>query len=348
VDEALGALDPDYDLASYDYDLPPELIAQEPAEPRDAARLLVLDRASGSVSHAHIRDLPDLLASGDLLVANHSRVLPCRLLGTKDTGGGQVEILLLHSLHDETWQALVRGHRVHDGQRVTVAGGVGVEIGPGVDGSRSVSFPPGTSVPDLLHTHGQMPLPPYIRAYQGDPARYQTVYAAVDGSAAAPTAGLHFTPELLTRLQSCGVGWATVLLHVGLDTFRHVTEADVRRHHIHTEWVEVAADAVQQVQATAEAGKRTVAVGTTSVRALEQAAASGRLAPFYGSADLYIVPGYRFRAVDALLTNFHLPRTSLLLLVSALAGRERILAAYEEAIRLRYRFFSFGDAMLII
>lgn len=345
---AESPLDPNFDLASYTYELPPDLIAQTPAEPRDSARLLVLRRATGEVSHRHVHDLPDLLRPGDLFVANESRVLPCRLLGTKAHGSGRVELLLLRPLGDGCWQALVHGHRLRPGQQVVLADGLLAEIGEVRGGTRPVRFPADCDVEELLRAHGEMPLPPYIHDYTGDPARYQTVYAAVDGSAAAPTAGLHFSPELIARLRAAGVGWATVVLHVGLDTFRHVDEPDVRDHHIHTEWIEVGADVVEQVRETKAHGGRVVAVGTTSVRALEHAAADGQLQPYTGPADLYIVPGFRFHVVDALLTNFHLPRTSLLLLIAALAGRERILAAYHEAIRLRYRFFSFGDAMLIV
>jgi S-adenosylmethionine:tRNA ribosyltransferase-isomerase len=345
------ALPADFDLASYDYVLPPELIAQSPAEPRDSARLLVLDRgpdgARPPIQHLRVSDLPSLLSPGDLIVANRSRVLPCRLHGTKTLGGGRIELLLIRPRDDRVWEGLVRGHRVRTGQEVILADGTLVVVGEVLGGIRLISFPPDVDVVRLLRTQGELPLPPYIREYHGDPSRYQTVYAAEDGSAAAPTAGLHFTPELIEQLQAQGIGWATVTLHVGLDTFRHVDAEDVRQHHIHTEWIQVGADVVEQVRNTKRSGGRVLAVGTTSVRALEHAAADGELIPYEGPADLFIVPGYSFRVVDALLTNFHLPRTSLLLLVAALIGRERMFAAYEEAIRERYRFFSFGDAMLI-
>jgi S-adenosylmethionine:tRNA ribosyltransferase-isomerase len=339
---------PELRLSAYDYELPPELIAQTPAEPRDSARLLVLDRSKPDLEHRHVSDLPEFLRPGDLLVANRTRVLPSRLHGRKQDSGGNVELLLLRPTRDGAWEALVKAHRLREGQQVVLPGGAIAEIGPLVGGTRQVRFHGTDDVPALLHAHGEIPLPPYIHGYQGDPERYQTTYAEVEGSAAAPTAGLHLTTELLIRLQAQGVGWATVLLHVGLDTFRPITEEDVRAHHIHTEWIEVDKETVEAVRATRARGGRVVAVGTTTVRALEHAAADGELRPYRGNADLFITPGYRYRSVDALMTNFHLPKSSLLLLVSALAGRERILRAYAEAVRLRYRFFSFGDAMLIL
>ncbi len=338
----------DLRLSSYSYELPPELVAQTPVEPRDSARLLVLDRQTGAVDHRVARDLPALLCPDDLLVANRSRVLPSRLVGRKTGSGGRVELLLLRPIERHTWEALVGGRRVGEGQRVEVASGVEIEIGEPTAAGRVVRFPAGSDPVNLLHKFGQAPLPPYIRGYSGDPDRYQTVYAGEEGSAAAPTAGLHFTPELLARLAEAGIGWNTVLLHVGLDTFKPMTDEDLQQHHIHTEWVEVGEDLVAAVQQTKQRGGRIVAVGTTTVRALEHAASDGELRPYRGAADLFITPGYRFRVVDALMTNFHMPRSSLLLLVSAFAGRERILAAYAEAIQLRYRLLSFGDTMLIL
>jgi S-adenosylmethionine:tRNA ribosyltransferase-isomerase len=334
-------------LSSYDYDLPEELIAQTPAEPRDAARLLVLGRDTGAIAHHHVRDLPGFLAPGDLVVVNRSRVIPCRLLGQKETGG-RVELLLLRPLGGGSWLGLTRGHRLRTGQRVVIGADAAVEVGEPSEGARILYFPDGLDVAELLHRHGHVPLPPYIQGYEGDPERYQTVYADTEGSAAAPTAGLHFTPELIERLKSQGVEWATVTLHIGLDTFRPILDDDVRRHHIHTEWIDVPEATVEAVQQARARRNRVVAIGTTSVRALEHASSSGALWPYQGSADLFITPGYRFQTVGTMLTNFHLPRSSLMLLVSAFAGRERILAAYEEAVRLRYRFFSFGDAMLIL
>jgi S-adenosylmethionine:tRNA ribosyltransferase-isomerase len=337
----------EFQLSAYDYDLPPELIAQLPVEPRDAARLMVLNRATGQRGHGRVAHLPLLLRPGDLLVVNRTRVLPSRLVGRKVGSGGRVELLLLHPIEEGAWIALVGGRRAHDGQRVEIAPGIVAEIGEEREGGRVVRFPGGADVPALLRRHGQMPLPPYIHGYTGDPERYQTVYGEVEGSAAAPTAGLHLTHALLNRLERKGVAIASVLLHVGLDTFKPMRSEDVRQHHIHTEWIEVDARVVAQVRQARERQGRVVAVGTTTVRALEHAAATGELRLYQGPADLFIYPGYRFRVVDAMLTNFHLPKSSLLLLVSAFAGRDRILAAYADAVRRRYRFFSFGDAMLI-
>ncbi len=340
-------VDADLQLASYDYHLPPELIAQTPAEPRDSARLLVMDRKTGRRAHCRVAHLPLLLRAGDLLVVNRTRVLPSRLVGRKVDTGGRVELLLLHRLDDERWVALVGGRRARPGQQVELGPGIVAELGQARDGGREVRFPGATDVPALLRTHGEVPLPPYIHGYHGDPERYQTVYAEVEGSAAAPTAGLHLTQSLLDRLVAGGVDVGRVLLHVGLDTFKPVHEQDVRKHQIHSEWIQVDEGLVERVRTTRERGGRVVAVGTTTVRALEHAAGSGELHPYCGPADLFIYPGYRFRVVDVLLTNFHLPKSSLLLLVSAFAGRRAILAAYTDAVRRRYRFFSFGDAMLI-
>jgi len=334
-------------LSSYDYHLPPELIAQTPADPRDSARLLVLDRAADKSYHHHVSDLPSFLQQGDLVVANRSRVVPCRLHGFKESGGA-VEILVLRPNGDGWWVALTRGHRLRVGQHVVIADEVRAEIGEAIEGTRLIRFPDVEDVAGMLDRYGEVPLPPYIHAYAGDADRYQTVYADVAGSAAAPTAGLHFTPDLIGKLQSIGVEWATVTLHIGLDTFRPMTDEDIRNHHIHTEWIEVPDDTVDAVARTKARGGRVFAVGTTSVRALEHASQDGALRPYQGPADLFITPGYCFRTVDAMLTNFHLPRSSLLLLVSAFAGRERVLDAYAEAVRQQYRFFSFGDAMLLL
>ena len=338
----------DLRLSSYRYHLPPELVAQTPVEPRDSARLLVLDRQAETFEHHFVRDLPALLRPGDLFVANRSRVLPSRLIGRKTGSGGRVELLLLRPLGDHTWEALVGGRRVRPGQQVEITSDVTLEVGEATDAGRAVRFPADSDPVDLLHRFGQAPLPPYIHDYEGDPERYQTVYAREEGSAAAPTAGLHFTPDLLARLSDTGIGWSTVVLHVGLDTFRPMTDEDVDRHRIHSEWIEVTEDVVETIRETKQGGGRVVAVGTTTVRTLEHAARDGALRPYRGAADLFIKPGFEFHVVDALMTNFHMPRSSLLLLVSAFAGRERILAAYEEAIRLWYRLLSFGDAMLIL
>ncbi|HEX3271144.1 MAG TPA: tRNA preQ1(34) S-adenosylmethionine ribosyltransferase-isomerase QueA [Ktedonobacterales bacterium] len=355
-------------IAAYDYQLPPELIAQTPIEPRDASRLLVLHRQTGAIEHRVFRDSGEYLAPGDLLVANQSKVLPARLHGVKESTGGQVEILLLAARPDigvDCWEALVRpGRRLHEGQRLRFGdGALTAEImGRTPSGERLLHLTPreGT-LEGALTRIGEMPLPPYIRAKLADGERYQTVYAHDPGSAAAPTAGLHFTPELLASVQAHGVRVAFITLHIGLDTFRPVAEERLAEHKMHSEAISVDAATAALVNATRASGKRVVAVGTTTVRALEAAAqranalrAQGKLTdesvvtPMEGRTDLFIQPGYRFRAIDALITNFHLPRSTLLVLVSAFASRELILRAYKEAVRERYRFYSFGDAMLIL
>ncbi|HEX9036579.1 MAG TPA: tRNA preQ1(34) S-adenosylmethionine ribosyltransferase-isomerase QueA [Ktedonobacterales bacterium] len=348
--------------SDFDYTLPPERIAQTPIEPRDSARLLVLHRDTGAAEHRIFRDLVEYLRPGDLLVANQSRVLPARLLGIKDGSGGRVELLLLAARADlgpDRWEALARpGKRIHDGQRLVFGAGVLVaEVeGTAANGERIVRLVPreGT-VAEAVERVGATPLPPYIHAKLTDPERYQTVYAREPGSAAAPTAGLHFTPALLERIQTLGVGVAYVTLHIGLDTFRPVEKDDLSEHVMHSEWIDVSAETAARVNATRAAGGRIIAVGTTSTRTLEAVAglaaergAGDLLIPYQGRTALFITPGYQFRAVDALITNFHLPRSTLLALVSAFAGRERILAAYAEAIAREYRFYSFGDAMLLI
>jgi S-adenosylmethionine:tRNA ribosyltransferase-isomerase len=339
----------------FDYTLPPELIAQRPVEPRDASRLLVVRRSAGTIEHARFRDLGRWLAPGDLLVINRSRVLPARLAARRRPGGGTAEILLLKRLEPGLWEALVRPGR-------KLAPGTAVELTPEIvgqivartpAGGRLIRFAgSGEAVDEAVLAHGQLPLPPYIHAYAGDPERYQTVYGDQPGSAAAPTAGLHFTPELLASLRSGGVGVATVTLHVGLDTFRPVKTDELTAHSIHREWCEVTEETARAVAETRARGGRVVAVGTTTVRSLETAAQAlppgAALGPWLGETSLYILPGHRFRVVDAMVTNFHLPRSTLLALVSAFAGRELIFRAYEEAIRARFRFFSFGDAMLLL
>jgi S-adenosylmethionine:tRNA ribosyltransferase-isomerase len=334
-------------LLDFDYTLPQELIAQQPLEPRDAARLLVLDRHSGGVTHHHVRDLPDLLVRGDLLVANRSRVLPARVRGRLG-GGGNAELLLLRRFAPGHWQALARpARRLRAGDTVTVTARLRIRVlAACAEGVRDIEVHCDDEDPDAaLLASGSMPIPPYIRAWLGDPERYQTIFGDVEGSAAAPTAGLHFTHDLLGRLADQGVQLRTLLLHVGLDTFRPVTQADPREHHIHREWYQVPADLGQQISRTRSSGGRVIAVGTTAVRALETWTATGAAE---GWTDLFILPGYRFAAVDCLLTNFHLPRSSLVMLLSAFAGRERLLAAYADAIEHRYRFYSFGDAMLVL
>jgi S-adenosylmethionine:tRNA ribosyltransferase-isomerase len=355
-------------IAAYDYRLPPELIAQTPLEPRDASRLLVLHRATGEIEHRAFRDIGEYLTPGDLLVANQSKVLPARLHGVKEPSGGQIEVLLLAARPDvgvDCWEALVRpGRRLREGRRLSFgAGALTAEIiGRTQSGERLLRLTPREGTLELaLAGIGETPLPPYIHTKLADGERYQTVYAREPGSAAAPTAGLHFTPELLKSAQAHDVKLAFVTLHIGLDTFRPVGEERLADHKMHSEAISVDAETAHLVNATHARGKRVVAVGTTTVRALEAAAqmasvlrARGEspegslVAPIEGRTDLFIQPGYQFHAVDALITNFHLPRSTLLVLVSAFATRELILRAYEEAVRERYRFYSFGDAMLIL
>jgi S-adenosylmethionine:tRNA ribosyltransferase-isomerase len=336
-------------LSDFDYTLPQQLIAQEPLEPRDAARLLVLDRVSARIAHHHVRELPELLRAGDLLVANRSRVLPARVRG-RLRGGGTAELLLLRRLVAGKWQALARpARRLRPGDIVTITPTLRVHITTDLAaGVREIEVQTDDHDEDpdtALLKKGSVPLPPYIRGWHGDPERYQTVFADTEGSAAAPTAGLHFTSNLLQRLKQADIAFGTLVLHIGLDTFRPVTEADAASHRMHQEWYVVPPDLQAQIAWTRAAGGRIVAVGTTSVRALESWAATGNCE---GWTDLFILPGHRYTAVDALITNFHLPRSTLLMLVSAFAGRERVLAAYAEAIRERYRFYSFGDAMLVL
>ncbi|HRN51408.1 MAG TPA: tRNA preQ1(34) S-adenosylmethionine ribosyltransferase-isomerase QueA [Anaerolineales bacterium] len=334
--------------ADFDYELPEERIAQTPAEPRDSSRLLVLNRASGQRTHTHFAEIGAFLRPHDLLVANHSRVLPARLFGCKLPGGGAVEVLLVEQIEPQRWKALVGGKGLRPGRQIELGQGLIAQVlEEGERSERVLQF--NRPLDEALDALGQMPLPPYIHAELQDKERYQTVYSRQTGSVAAPTAGLHFTPELLSSLQAQGVGFAEVLLHVGLDTFAPVHEDDPAEHHIHTEWCSLPAATAAVTQAARAAGGRTVAVGTTSVRTLESAARStGSVQPYEGRTDIYILPGYRFNAVDAMITNFHLPRSTLLMLVSAFAGRELILDTYREAIALNYRFYSFGDAMLIV
>ena len=373
--------------SDFDYPLPPELIAQTPVEPRDSSRLMVLNRATGNTEHRSFTDVLEYLRPGDLMVFNQSRVIPARLFGKRDDNGGRVELLLLRREAEGVWEALARpGRRLRPGVTVTITrpgwershphpnppsegertfgGGAApltveiLESRP--NGVKAVRLSSETAIEGMGHT----PLPPYIRRALDDPVRYQTVYARQPGSAAAPTAGLHFTPELLSRIREAGVETAFVTLHVGLDTFRPVQGEDPTEHHIHTECYSLDAGTADALNRARVEGRRVIAVGTTSVRVLEQAATDaareGRTAfePVEGDASIYILPGHSFRAVDAMLTNFHLPRSTLLMLVSALAqhgaggtedsGRRMMLDAYAEAVRQCYRFYSFGDAMLIV
>ncbi|HYU17812.1 MAG TPA: tRNA preQ1(34) S-adenosylmethionine ribosyltransferase-isomerase QueA [Chloroflexota bacterium] len=337
----------------YSYELPPELIAQAPAEPRDGSRLLVLDRASGSIVHSRFRDLADWLRAGDLLVLNRSRVVPARVLGRRLADGGAAELLLLRRRAPGLWETLVRpGRRLKPGARISLGDGLIAEVLSYTPGGGRLVVLQGADDPDAAVLRaGTVPLPPYIRDWDGDPERYQTVYGDMPGSAAAPTAGLHFTPDLLERLRAASVSVAFVTLHVGLDTFRPVRSESLTQHEIHAEECTVAPETIRAVQAARSAGGKVVAVGTSTVRALETALAyqgTGQAASGWsGATSLYILPGHRFRAVDVLITNFHVPRSTLLALVSAFAGRALVLAAYREAIAHRYRFLSFGDAMLV-
>jgi len=335
----------------FDYDLPPSFIAQHPAQPRDSSRLLVLDRATGSIDHAVFRDLPKHLRPEDVLVVNETRVLPARLQARKQPHGGRVEILLLRRLEPRLWEVIVGGRGVGLGTMVQIEGGPPAVIEAVGDGAvRRVRFD--EPISPLLDSIGGVPLPPYIHEPLRHPSEYQTVYARRPGSAAAPTAGLHFTPSLLESIEAAGVEMARVALHVGLDTFAPVDVLDPRRHPIHREHCEMDGAAAEAINRARRAGGRVVAVGTTTVRTLETAARGAgpgaAVAPFAGETDLLILPGHAFRAVDVMVTNFHLPRSTLLMLVSAFAGRERVLAAYETAKAKGYRFYSFGDAMLIV
>jgi S-adenosylmethionine:tRNA ribosyltransferase-isomerase len=352
--------------AEFDYHLPLERIAQVPVEPRDTAGLMILDRASGEIEHRIFREVGDYLRPGDLLVFNDTRVFPARLFARKARSGGRAEILLLEETRPGTWSGLVRGHRIRAGtvlelqDQTSRPTGIRATITEmGEEGQRSIEFshPPA----EWLRRLGHLPLPPYIRHYSGDPERYQTVYARHEESAAAPTAGLHFTADLLLRLRSMGVGQAYITLRIGLDTFKPIESAEIAAHTIHTEWAQLTPETARQINETRLSGGRIVAVGTTAVRTLETAALRQNPKPcqapacgwstvtaFEGPTDLYITPGHRFQAVDALITNFHLPRSTLLVLVSAFAGCDTIRRAYAEAIRRNYRFYSFGDAMLIL
>jgi S-adenosylmethionine:tRNA ribosyltransferase-isomerase len=334
------------------YDLPESMIAQTPLEPRDSSRLLVLHRDTGVLEHRIFREIGEYLRKGDLLVLNQTRVIPARIFARKATGG-RVELLLLRRRDALNWEVMVGGKGLLQGKRLEVENGPSAEIISELDGAqRLIRF--GQPIEGFLPRAGAMPLPPYIHEKLDDPERYQTVYARDAGSAAAPTAGLHFTTGLLERLAAQGVGLGYVTLHVGLDTFAPVIESDTAEHKIHTEWCDLPLATASLINKARETGGRVIAVGTTSVRTLESAACYSylgrfaRIAPFSGDTDLYILPGYKFNLVDSLVTNFHLPRSTLLMLVSAFAGRERILEAYETAKSQGYRFYSFGDAMLII
>ncbi len=349
--------------SDFDYHLPESSIAQTPSEPRDSSRLLVLHRDTGTLEHRIFRDVGEYLRAGDLLVLNQTRVIPARIFARKDTGG-RVELLLLRRRDNLTWESLVGGKGLRVGRKFQVENGPVGEIIELLDGSeRLIQF--AEPIEPYFSQVGNVPLPPYIHEKLNDPERYQTVYAREPGSAAAPTAGLHFTPRLLDDLKAKGIQIAYVTLHVGLDTFAPVNEENPEEHKIHTEWCELPQETADVINETKRGGGRVIAVGTTSVRTLESAARSSkvdhsiiepneiskneyRISSFIGPTDLYILPGYQFKVVDIMITNFHLPKSTLLMLVSAFAGRERILDAYRTAIEAGYRFYSFGDAMILL
>ena len=337
--------------SDYFYELPPELIAQDPLEDRSSSRLMVLDQKTGAVSHHVFREIPSFLRPGDCLVLNNTRVIPARLLGVREETGGAVEVLLLKRRTGDVWECLVKpGKKARPGTRLAFGDGLlHAQVEDVVeDGNRLIRFFYDGIWEEVLDRLGEMPLPPYITHKLQDKNRYQTVYARFDGSAAAPTAGLHFTPKLLQQIEDMGVDLAYVTLHVGLGTFRPVKVENVKEHHMHSEYYQVSAEAAEKINRTKKNGGRVICVGTTSCRTVESAAdENGQVEAGCGDTDIFIYPGYRFKVLDALITNFHLPESTLVMLVSALAGREHVLAAYEEAVKERYRFFSFGDAMLI-
>lgn len=333
------------------YDLPQELIAQTPLDDRSASRLVVLDRESGKISHEHFYDICSHLKRGDCLVMNNTRVIPARLYGSKEGTGGKIEFLLLRRLELDKWEVILRpGKKAKPGSRFEFGGGLlRAEILEVIeDGNRIVRFEYDGVWEEILDKLGEMPLPPYIKEKLSDKERYQTVYSKIEGSAAAPTAGLHFTNELLKKIEDMGVETAYLTLHVGLGTFRPVSVDNVEEHIMHSEFYQISAETAEKINRTRESGGRIIAVGTTSVRTLETVAdRDGRLRAASGETSIFIYPGYKFKAVDALITNFHLPESTLVMLVSAFAGKENIFNAYNTAVREKYRFFSFGDAMLI-
>lgn len=337
--------------SDFDFHLPDELIAQTPLERRDASRLLVLDKDTGATEHMHFYDLPKLLNPGDCLVLNDSRVLPARLLGRREPTGGAVEVLLLIDRGDKVWECLVRpGRKVKPGAKLSFGDGLlTADVLESTEGgNRLIRFHYEGIFLELLERLGKMPLPPYIKEELQDPERYQTVYSREVGSAAAPTAGLHFTRELLERVEAMGVRVCYVTLHVGLGTFRPVKEEEITDHEMHAEYCMISAQTAETINRTKREGGRVICVGTTSCRTIESwAAGDGTMRESAGWTSIFIYPGYRFKVLDCLITNFHLPQSTLVMLVSALAGREHILSAYGEAVRERYRFFSFGDAMFI-
>ncbi len=339
-----------YKKSDFYYELPEELIAQTPATPRDSSRLLVYDRKSKKIEHRIFRDITDYLKAGDVLVINDTKVLPARLYAHTENGGA-VEVLLLKRRNIDEWEVLVKpGKKCVPGKKLIVSEELSLTVLSVTDsGERIIKFEYGGVFEEILERVGNMPLPPYIKEKLKDKNRYQTVYAKYDGSAAAPTAGLHFTPELLSKIRGMGVEIVEVLLHVGLGTFRPVKEDIITDHKMHSEYFEVSAEAADKINAAKREGRRIIAVGTTSVRTLESAAdENGVIIPQKGNTQIFIYPPYKFKCVDALITNFHLPESTLIMLVAAMCGREEILSVYETAVRERYRFFSFGDACLFL
>lgn len=340
------------DVKDFYYDLPQELIAQDPLEDRSSSRLMVLDKITGEVEHRHFKDITEYLRPGDCLVINNTKVIPARLYGVKEGTEAKIEILLLKRKENDIWETLVKpGKKCKIGTKIVF--GEGILTGEVVDiveeGNRLIQFHYEGIFEEILDRLGQMPLPPYITHQLQDKNRYQTVYAKYDGSAATPTAGLHFTPELLQQVRDMGVEIAEVTLHVGLGTFRPVKETDVLKHHMHSEFYKIEQSEADKINKAKKEGHRVIAVGTTSTRTLESAAdENGFLTEKSGWTEIFIYPGYQFKVIDALITNFHLPESTLVMLVSALAGREHVLAAYETAVEEKYRFFSFGDAMFIV
>lgn len=336
-------------LTDFSYELPKELIAQYPAEPRDHARLMLYDRKTGAVEHKHFYDLVDELRAGDVLVFNDSKVIPARLYGKRVPTGGKVEVLLLTPVGEDRWEVLVKpGKKALPGTTIEFPGGMQAEVLDRTDfGGRVVHFTYDGVFDDIIDKIGEMPLPPYIHEKMEDPNEYQTVYARERGSAAAPTAGLHFTDELLQKIRDKGVEEVFVTLHVGLGTFRPVEEENIEDHQMHSEFYSITPEAADAINRAKAEGRRIIAVGTTSIRTLESAGMTGKLKAGSGWTNIFIYPGFTFHIVDALVTNFHLPESTLLMLISALSTREQILHAYEIAVKEKYRFFSFGDAMFI-
>jgi len=342
-----------FQAKNYSFELPKERIAQNPADPRDSSRLLVLEKETGKRHHRTFREVGDFLRSGDLLVLNDTKVLAARLFGKKVESGGEVEVFLLHPMEKSPhlWEALVRpGKRFKKPTRVLLDKGVEIKVlpSPFSGGLRIVEFPELLDIPTFLEDCGVIPLPPYITESQAEDEQYQTIYARKLGSVAAPTAGLHFTPELLDRLQKKGISLAFLTLHIGLGTFRPVQTEDIRDHTMHEERFEISPATVRAVEETKKRGGKVIAIGTTAVRSLETGASSGILRPEKGTSRLFIYPGYSFRVIDGMITNFHLPQSTLLMLVAAFGGYQNVLDSYREAVEKEYRFYSFGDAMMIL